>query len=85
VAESGVPASSTGPHALSSLGCDKQSIQRGPLWLQGLDMFGGQVPDERAVLEWQQQHPEDRAVFLSDCWLDRPEVLEKLTTILAGV
>lgn len=51
---------------------------------QGLDFFGGEPADERAVLDWQVAHPEDRVVFLSDVWLDRPEVLEKLHTILAG-
>lgn len=53
--------------------------------MQGLDFFGGQPANERGLLEWQAQHPEDRVIFLSDCWLDRPEVLTNINIILRGV
>ena len=52
--------------------------------LQGLDFFGGQVPDERQLLSWEARHADDRIVLLSDVWLDRPEVLDNLHTVLAG-
>ena len=52
--------------------------------LQGLDFFGGRVPEERQLLSWEARHSEDRIVLLSDVWLDRPEILERLHTVFAG-
>ena len=52
--------------------------------LQGLDFFGGRVPEERQLLSWEARHAEDRIVLLSDVWLDRPEILERLHTVFAG-
>eukprot|EP00887_Chlorella_sp_A99_P007226 scaffold2.g7226.t1 len=47
--------------------------------LQGLDFFGGRQPEERDAT-----HAEDRVVLLSDVWLDRPDVLDKLQAVFAG-
>lgn len=52
--------------------------------LQGLDFFGGTVPDERALLSWEAAHASDRIVLLSDVWLDHPEILDRLHTVFAG-
>lgn len=52
--------------------------------LQGLDYFGGRRLEERDLARWRTTHANDRVVLLSDVWLDRPEVLDKLHTILAG-
>lgn len=57
-----------------------QSLQA----LQGLDLFGGAPPEERALLAWEERHAGDRIVLLSDVWLDRPDVLDRLHTVLAG-
>lgn len=55
-----------------------------PQALQGLDLFGGAPPEERALLAWEERHAGDRIVLLSDVWLDRPDVLDRLHTVLAG-
>ncbi|KAI3430534.1 hypothetical protein D9Q98_005127 [Chlorella vulgaris] len=52
--------------------------------LQGLDFFGGVVPDERQLLGWEARHAEDRIVLLSDVWLDRPDILDRLHTVFGG-
>ncbi|KAL4448856.1 hypothetical protein ABPG77_007573 [Micractinium sp. CCAP 211/92] len=57
-----------------------QSLQA----LQGLDLFGGSPPDERALLSWEERHAGDRIVVLSDVWLDRPDILDRLHTVFAG-
>ncbi|KAL4422834.1 hypothetical protein ABPG75_009031 [Micractinium tetrahymenae] len=57
-----------------------QSLQA----LQGLDLFGGSPPEERGLLAWEERHAGDRVVLLSDVWLDRPDILHRLHTVLAG-
>ena len=52
--------------------------------LQGLDYFGGRRPDARAEARWRAAAAEDRVVVLSDVWLDRPEVVDTLRTVLGG-
>ena len=51
--------------------------------LQGLDLFGGRIPEAREVAAFRAHHPDDRVIFLSDVWLDRPDVLDKLNTVLS--
>lgn len=36
------------------------------------------------TLAAQARHAEDRLVLLSDCWLDRPEVMDRLATVFEG-
>ena len=55
--------------------------------VQGLDFFGGvpvRTEDLGPVLEWEAGREEDRVVVLSDLWLDRPETLDRLETVLDG-
>lgn len=52
--------------------------------LQGLDLFGGTPPEERQLLSWEARHADDRIVLLSDVWLDRPDVVQRLHTVLSG-
>ncbi len=52
--------------------------------LQGLDAFGGRVPDAREVARWRAAHADDRVIVFSDVWLDRPDVVDRLRRVLAG-
>ena len=57
-----------------------------PLW-QGLDFFGGTplAPGEAVEAAMALAGDEDdRIVFLSDLWLDRPATLDRLRAVLAG-
>ena len=36
------------------------------------------------LLPPQARHAEDRVVLLSDVWLDRPDILDRLHTVFAG-
>ena len=36
------------------------------------------------ALEWEEAHPDDRIIFLSDIWLDKPDTCVRLETVLSG-
>jgi len=52
-----------------------------------LEFVGGEElkGEEMAkALAWEEEHKEDRIIFLSDIWLDHPEHLAQLDAILSG-
>ena len=54
---------------------------------QGLEFFGGeQLKGEDMVkaLAWEEEHRDDRIIFISDVWLDHPHHLAQLDTVLSG-
>lgn len=52
--------------------------------MQGLDFFGGKNLDARDEERWRSEYEDDRVVVLSDVWLDRPDIMDKLHLIFEG-
>ena len=55
--------------------------------LQHLDFFGGRRPSEEEALQFQahvEEAADDRVVFLSDVWLDKPATHDRLRAIFEG-
>lgn len=56
--------------------------------LQGLQLFGEEQmtsSDYMAVEQAEQDAQQDRMVVLADVWLDKPDTLDRLHTVFAGV
>ena len=54
---------------------------------QHLDFFGGRRPSEEEALHFQahvEEAADDRVVFLSDVWLDKPSTHDRLRAIFEG-
>lgn len=71
-------------HGKRGMQLTHRPLRSHPQALQGLDLFGGAPPEERALLDWEERHAGDRIVLLSDVWLDRPDILDRLHTVFAG-
>ena len=57
-------------------------------YAQGLQLFGDEqlkASDWMAIQQAEQDAQADRMVVLSDVWLDKPDVLDSLHTIFAGI
>ena len=55
--------------------------------VQHLDFFGGRRPSEEEALQFQahvEEAADDRVVFLSDVWLDKPATHDRLRAIFEG-
>ena len=55
---------------------------------QHLDFFGGRRPSEEEALQFQahvEEAADDRVVFLSDVWLDKPATHDRLRAIFEGM
>ena len=55
---------------------------------QHLDFFGGRRPSEEEALQFQahvEEAADDRVVFLSDVWLDKPATHDRLRAIFEGL
>ena len=55
---------------------------------QHLDFFGGRRPSEEEALQFQahvEEAGDDRMVFLSDVWLDKPATHDRLRAIFEGM
>ena len=55
--------------------------------VQHLDFFGGRRPSEEEALQFQahvEEAADDRVVFLSDVWLDKPSTHDRLRAIFEG-
>lgn len=56
--------------------------------LQGLQLFGEEQMTESdwyAVEQAEQDAQQDRLVVLADIWLDKPDTLDRLHTVFAGI